>query len=60
LGKTYRKYRGEELPEVKLRKKWVDKSCRNHGGCPWCEGNRLYQQNRWELNPEDLNEEVEE
>lgn len=21
--------------------KAVDKSCRNHGGCPWCEGNRI-------------------
>ena len=19
-----------------------DKSCRPHGGCPWCEGNRLH------------------
>lgn len=22
--------------------KAIDRSCRNHGGCPWCEGNRLY------------------
>jgi hypothetical protein len=22
--------------------KLVDKSCRNHGGCKWCEGNRTY------------------
>ena len=22
--------------------KSVCKSCRNHGGCSWCEGNRLY------------------
>ncbi len=22
--------------------KSIDKSCRNHGGCPWCEENRLY------------------
>ena len=21
--------------------KAVDPACRNHGGCPWCEGNRL-------------------
>jgi len=20
----------------------IDPSCRNHGGCPWCEGNRKY------------------
>lgn len=20
----------------------VDKSCRSHGGCPWCEGNRKH------------------
>ena len=22
--------------------KAVDKTCRNHGSCPWCKGNRLY------------------
>lgn len=22
--------------------KSVDKTCRNHGSCPWCKGNRLY------------------
>jgi len=20
----------------------IDPSCKNHGGCPWCEGNRKY------------------
>lgn len=34
-GKEHRKeYRGA---------KRVDSSCRNHGGCPWCEENRTYQ-----------------
>ena len=23
--------------------KSVDSSCRNHGDCPWCKGNRTYQ-----------------
>ena len=33
-GKEHRKpYRGSKV---------IDPSCRNHGGCPWCEGNRLY------------------
>lgn len=33
-GKEHRKpYRGSKA---------IDPSCRNHGGCPWCEGNRLY------------------
>ena len=33
-GKEHRKhYRGS---------KRFDLSCRNHNGCPWCEGNRLY------------------
>lgn len=32
-GKEHRKeYRGGKA---------VDKMCRNHGGCPWCEGNRI-------------------
>lgn len=33
-GKEHRKpYRGSKA---------IDPSCRNHGGCPWCEGNRLF------------------
>lgn len=33
-GKEKRKqYRGSKL---------VDKSCRNHGSCPYCRGNRLH------------------
>lgn len=26
--------------------KAVDPSCRNHGGCDWCEENRAYQSNK--------------
>lgn len=26
--------------------KAVAKSCRNHGWCPWCQGNRHYRTNR--------------
>lgn len=33
-GKEHRKqYRGSKL---------YDCSCRNHGTCPWCQGNRQY------------------
>ena len=26
--------------------KSVDRTCRNHGDCPWCRNNRLYQCNK--------------
>ncbi len=33
-GKEHRKpYRGEKA---------IDRTCRNHGGCHWCEENRKY------------------
>jgi hypothetical protein len=33
-GKEHRKpYRGGKA---------IDKTCRNHGGCSWCEGNRKH------------------
>lgn len=33
-GKEYRKsYRGSKA---------IDPTCRNHGGCPWCEENRKH------------------
>ena len=34
MGKEHRKpYRGAKA---------IDTTCRNHGGCPWCEGNRKH------------------
>ena len=40
-GKTRRKpYRGSKA---------FDPSCRNHGSCPWCEGNRTYKNRKREL-----------
>ena len=36
-GKEHRKpYRGSKA---------FDKSCRNHGGCPYCESNRMHSTN---------------
>ena len=49
-GKTRRKlYRGS---------KTLDMSCRNHGGCPICEGNRLHSDRmREQASEEQLKEE---
>lgn len=39
-GKEKRKpYRGAKA---------IDCTCRNHGSCEWCKGNRLYQRNKVE------------
>ena len=37
-GKEHRKQYGTQGDYGKL----VDKNCRNHGSCPYCEGNRNY------------------
>lgn len=33
---------GKEHRKPYRRSKRFDKSCRNHGGCPWCLSNRLH------------------
>lgn len=33
---------GKEHRKPYIGAKSIDKSCRNHGGCPWCEGNRKH------------------
>ena len=51
-GKEYRKpYKGSKA---------FDPSCRCHGGCPWCLGNRMYKFKKRELAMEQrlLEEEV--
>ena len=34
------KYKKEKRKQYRGAKA-VDPACRNHGGCPWCEGNKL-------------------
>ena len=51
-GKEYRKqYTGAKA---------VDKTCRNHGSCAWCEGNRKHSRTKRELAAEQYMEEYEE
>lgn len=38
-GKEYRKPYGKGYGNYA---KSVDRTCRNHGSCSWCEGNRTY------------------
>lgn len=33
---------GKEHRKPYYRNKQIDPSCRNHGGCPWCEANRKH------------------
>lgn len=38
----------KEYRKPYTRAKAIDRTCRNHGSCEWCKGNRLYQQNKAE------------
>ena len=33
---------GKERRKPYRKSKRFDKTCRNHGGCPYCEGNRMH------------------
>lgn len=33
---------GKEQRKPRRGAKAIDRSCRNHGSCPWCTANRLY------------------
>ena len=51
-GKEHRKpYRGSKA---------IDSTCRNHGSCEWCEGNRLYQRIKAEEASDEALQEYEE
>lgn len=39
---SFDKYMGKEHRKPYKGSKAIDKSCRNHGGCDWCLGNRKY------------------
>ena len=35
--------------KVYYRSKSFDRTCRNHGSCPWCKGNRTFFDKKWRL-----------
>ena len=37
---------GKEKRKVYTGAKAIDKTCRNHGSCCWCKGNRMYTSNK--------------
>ena len=37
---------GKEKRKPYRKAKSFDSSCRNHGGCPWCESNRTFQEQK--------------
>ena len=37
---------GKEKRKPHRKAKSIDSSCRNHGRCPWCEGNRTFQERK--------------
>lgn len=47
---------GKEKREKYRRGKAIDKSCRNHGGCDWCLGNRTHKYEKAKLKAEQTKE----
>lgn len=48
---------GKEKRKPYYRSKRFDRSCRNHGSCGWCQGNREHNNKQRELNAEDTKNE---
>jgi len=40
---------GKEKRKPYIGSKAVDHTCRNHGSCPWCRGNRTYKDKKYSL-----------
>jgi hypothetical protein len=53
-----RKYsqRKKDWRKPYTKSKRFDKSCRCHGGCPYCEGNRTHKHKKQEKSAEDRRE----
>lgn len=43
---------GKEKRNPYVGAKAVDRTCRNHGSCEWCKGNRTYKNSKKELKNE--------
>lgn len=43
---------GKEKRKPYIRAKAIDHTCRNHGSCQWCKGNRTYKNCKKQLKAE--------
>ena len=50
---------GKEKRKPYIGAKAIDYTCRNHGGCEWCKGNRTYKNDKKELGQKQELEEYE-
>jgi len=48
---------GKEKRKPYRKAKAIDASCRNHGGCPWCEANRTHKS---KVHKKDIDEDINE
>jgi hypothetical protein len=48
MSRTYRKDRKTKKNVRDGTRQYVSVSCEHHGGCPWCENNRLFDQKKVE------------
>jgi len=42
MGSTVKKFKGLNVKDKDMKKQRPDRSCKNHGSCPYCKGNRTY------------------
>lgn len=49
---------GKEKRKPYKGAKAIDRTCRNHGSCDWCKGNRLYSKKKAELKSDWDNQEM--
>lgn len=47
MSNTYRKnLTGKKIQDKDMKNMRIDRTCSNHGSCPWCKGNRLFSSKR--------------
>lgn len=46
MSRTYREYKGKHYDDKDGKNRKAARSCLNHGGCEYCEGNRLHKHRR--------------
>jgi hypothetical protein len=50
--------KGEEKRKPYFDSRRFDSTCRNHGTCPWCHGNRTHKNKKQEISCEQQEKEV--
>ncbi|MCK5602160.1 hypothetical protein KAR91_09830 [Candidatus Pacearchaeota archaeon] len=58
MGKTFKQYKGRKYQDREAKNRKADRSCLNHGGCPYCLSNKIHKYKKRMIDDKEYEESI--